>query len=213
MSVIGCFCPLAKIFQPSFEVKKEDGSIEVVTTHMLMKNPERIRTPEKFSVLVARSCGDVKFWYGEPRYISDVDLDAYLSGGPDGDWKQETDFSGLVQVPMDGDSMGELMAQVAAGGKTSESLESRVKKSQSIAKDISEKRVMRQIRSTLGHLKKERERLQEEGKGAYVPSPVEFLCTYALASEETQNADELAKITESFNSLMNKVEQSSKTWL
>ena len=213
MSVVGCFCPMAKIFQPRFEVKNPDGTFEIVTTAMLMRDPERIRKEEKFSILIERSIGDVKFWYGEPRYLANSDLVAYATGGIDGDFKQETDFSGLVEVPLDGDTMGELMAQIAGGQAAEGSLTSRIKGSQQIAREISEKRVMRQIRTTLQRLKKERERLQEEGKGNYTPSPVEFLCTYALASEETTTTEELKKITDSFNELMSKVESKSKTWL
>ena len=213
MSVVGCFCPLAKIFQPRFEVKKEDGTFEVVTTSDLMKNPERIHKEEKFSILVERSCGDIKFWCGEPRYLSDSDLVGFLTGGPAGDWKQDTDFSGLTEVQMNGDTMGELMAQIAGGQPAAKSLESRIRVSQSEAKKISEARVYRMIKLMLSRLKKERERLKEEGKGSYVPSSVEFLCTYAMATEEAQNVDEMKRITDSFNDLMAKVESTGKTWL
>lgn len=225
--IIGVFSPLAKIFQPRFEVSEEwdeeerkEKAIQLgvgnvpkfktyfLTTRDLMKDPARIFKEEKFSVVVERSVGAVKFVYGQPRNLNDPDLTLWLSGGKNGDLSAETDYSGLAEIPLEQDAIGTLVAQLGGMETTNQdTLKEQVAASRLRAKEISNTRVDRQIRNVVNFLKRQREVNKEEARGNYTPSPVEFLCAYYMSAEDAKNEEQLKEINDKFAAMMETIEK------
>lgn len=212
--ICGVFTPLAKIFQPSFRVytgKKDSNgndAFETVTTADLIRNPDRIQEPEQFSITIPRSVGAVAFRFGRVRTITDPDLYLWLTGGDRGDMTPETHCYGVVQVPLAQDDVGVAMA-AAADDEDEElaviqRLKARAREAKEIAKQVSEDRVMRQIRSVFMNLKRERLRLKEEGSGEYQPSQVEILCTIILSKENAQLQEERKRAMDLFEATFSK---------
>jgi hypothetical protein len=194
--------PLAKIFQPLFYV-----GTEAVTTSDLMRDPERIFKHEPFSVVVERSQGSIRFTHGIPKLVSDETLALYLSGGETGEWKQETDFTGIAQLPLSPEATGVIMAALTGQGalELAENAHHAAKQALDAAKLISESRVLRQVRHVYALLKKQREQNKEDKRGDAPPTPTEYLCAYVLAAEEAKKSDETKKITEQFKNLMSHI--------
>lgn len=202
--------PLAKIFQRHLQ---ED----------LMKDPERIYKPENFRIIAEKPSGDVHLIFGKPMQIAQrpgrekdeavVDVINWLTGGPNGDLCRETDYTGVVAMPLDVDIIGSLATIVGVGLENPEAIEKEQKKqakqvkteltlAMEKAKAISETRVMRAIRATHDNLKKQYEINRQNGLGAYQPSTTEFLCCYALAAEQAKRSEDRKRITEQFAKLM-----------
>lgn len=226
--LIGVFSPLAKIFQPRFEVfvpwtteereretrRVGEGNLPshktvLMTTSDLLKDPARIYTEEDFTVTVPRPVGDVKFVRGRPREIATPELRAFLGGGPEGDYIQETDFSGLAEIAMQADDLG-TMAAIMGGTATPEDTAARlrfqVRSAQESAAMISHKRVDRQIRRVVQILKVQREKNKEDKRGNYEPSSVEYLCAYYLSAEDAKNDAEKREVSEKFQEMMSRIE-------
>jgi len=197
---VAVLSPYAKIFQPRFKV-----GAEVLTTDDLMRNPDRIHVEEPFTVTVDRSIGSETFVYGVPRIITDETLAQYLTGGPQGEWKQETDHTGLALLPLSPESTGLMLAALTREGGARDLAERAATDATAAleaARLMSHERVMRQVRAVYKLLKRQREQNAEDKKGDAPPTPVEYLCAYVLAAEEGKKSDETKRITEQFKTLM-----------
>lgn len=206
--------PLAKIFQKQFyvdsgkfelievngkEVKRK--IFETVTQMDLIKDPTRIFKPEKFSVTIDRPSGAITFWSSVPRYIADPDLRMFLTGGEDGQLKQETEFSGVVQMPMEVDGVGALMGMVT-GTTAAEDIKAEMEQGLGLAVIMSKARVMNQVRNIFTKYKRQLEKNKEQALGAYQPSPEEFLCMYVLDGEEKAKNEDMKDAQERIQSML-----------
>lgn len=178
--------PLTKIFLPEWH-------------EILMKDPTRVFTEEEFPIRVPRSAGDVHFRTNIPKQINERNLLLWITGGEAGDENQETDWTGIVQLPLTEEDTGLVFATMT---KPAKDLMSKIEDAKRIAKERSQARVMRQIRFVHGNLKKQYQVNQEAGAHAYAPSTTEFLCAYVLSAEENKRTEDLKKITDTFRNLM-----------
>lgn len=186
MAICIAMSPLTKIFLPEWH-------------EILMKDPMRVFTEEEFPIRIPRSAGDVHFRYNAPKQLTERNMLIWVSGGETGEENQETDWTGIVQLPLTDDDTGLLFATMT---KPAKDLMSKIEEAKGVAKTRSEARVMRQIRFVHNNLKKQYQVNQEAGATAYAPSTTEFLCAYVLSAEENKRSEDLKKITETFRNLM-----------
>jgi hypothetical protein len=205
--ICATYSSLAKIFQPYFHVYDTSSGkpviIETVTRDQLMKTPDRIFKEEVFSVIVRRDSGDVHFISGRPRNITDQLLRWWLSGGVNCQEVQETDEYGVVELPIDPETQGALTYFLAnPHDKASKGIQEALVDASARAREMSRERVLKSCRQVYKALKKQYELNEEQKLGRYPPSPVEFLCAYALASDMAKEQNEKQEITDRFAELM-----------
>lgn len=205
--ICATYSPLAKIFQPYFHVYDfSEGKpviIETVTREQLMKTPERIFKEETFSVVVRRDSGDLHFVSGRPKNITDQLVRWWVSGGTNAEEVQETDEYGVVEMPIDPETQGALTYFLAnPQDRASKGIQEALMHASNRAKEMSHARVLKSARQVYNALKKQYELNEEQKLGRYPPSPVEFLCAYALASDMAKEQDEKQELTEKFAALM-----------
>jgi hypothetical protein len=186
MAICIAMNPLSKIFIHEWQ-------------DILMKDPIRVFTEEDFAIRVPRSAGDVHFRFNTPKQVTERNMLNWIAGGESGEESQETDWTGIVALPLTEDDTGLLFATMT---KPAKDLMSKINDAKELAKERSQARVMRQIRFVHGNLKKQYQTNQEQGANAYSPSITEFLCAYVLSAEENKRSEDLKKITDTFKALM-----------
>lgn len=205
----GIFSPLVKIFVPYHEAEI-DGKTRIVTLQDLIDDFSLVKQDYKFWLTVPRSAGDIKFAYKAPKFIKDLDMLEWLTGGPQGEFKNETDWTGCVQVDMPQEDLGEVLASVAGGGKTSGELSNSLSKSVQKASILSNKRVMRQVRMVWNNYMAQVKANKEVNLGNPTFSPTEYLCSKILADEvalERQRMDKQAKEMEAIAGIIDNATQ------
>ena len=198
--------PLAKIFQPYFHVydpqKGFKTPVETITQDQLMKHPERMLVEEHFSIQVKRETGAVNLIFNQPRNIPEEMLRTWLTGGPTGTRCQETECYGIVEMPLDSDASA-AMTWFATQGKTPDAtLLKTIQEARASAQALSTDRVMAAIRRVNTCMRRQYEINEENKLGDFIPSPVEYLCAYALAEEQTKSSAELSAVKSRFKELM-----------
>jgi len=200
MMLVG-LCPLAKIFLPYFHVydgKDFNRPVETVTTSQLMKNPDRIYKEEFFSIAVKREVGGLNFIYNIPRQIPDTLIRNWLSN-PN---VQETDCYGIVEMPLDQEAQAAMAYYVTNSRNPDKLLMEQVAAAREQAKTASLERVLGNIRRVNHAMRRQYELNEEQKLGDFIPSPVEYLCAYALAEEQTRSAAEEQAVKDKFKMLM-----------
>lgn len=188
--------PLAKIFAP--ECHDE-----------LMRDPELVFKPlaeHPFSLIINTSCSSWIFKGGEARDIQDSHLAWYFSGGNDGQQNQETDWTGIVQMPLESTSIVELLNYARAGKTIPAKLAEETANAETNAQLRSKNRVMNMIKRCYTHLQNQYQKNKEDNKGEYVPSATEFLCGYVLAQELESNHAAKKALTSKFSELMKNIQ-------
>lgn len=203
--ILIALCPLAKIFQRRFSIKDEP---KTYTVDDLLAEPDRVFKEENFTMSINRSAGDIAFTYGAPRQIVDPNLALWLSGGEDGTQSDDTDHTGIVQMPFDQATDEALRWYIAQGKALPPDLNDVIVSAREKAKELSKFRVMRQIHRVHSALKRQYALNEEQKLGAYQPSPTEFLSAYVLSSSEIQTAQKRSEITNAFKELMSKTQLS-----
>ena len=217
------YSPLVKIFQKSFTVIKHVAEAEgdkhapkkvikeILTQGALMKNPERVFTDEEFEFTVARDSGDIKLISGKPTSMSlpakrsqalEPDLVQWLTGGAEGNQSPETDYTGCVLLPLDGETEGAITYYLSQGKKPGKELTEVLENAQEKARELSEMRVMRAVNIVHQLLKRQYLLMKEQNQGVYNPSDSEYLCAYVLKAAEEQAAKDRDSITSNFKHLM-----------
>lgn len=201
-SFVICLCPLAKIFQPA-EQKR------------LIKDPALVFKEEPFPIMVAKPSGAVHFAYNKPKQVNDMDLLQWLTGGENGDLSRETEYTGLVYLPVKTetlDALANITSEMMSGADPAE-IQKKLNKSllgdkqkaeMTAAKELSKFRVMRQIKTVHSNLQKQYDTNKENNLGLYQPSDSELLCSFVLAAELEQSTKERQAIAEQFAKLMDR---------
>jgi hypothetical protein len=200
--LVGIFSPLVKMFVPSHTVWRDKKPV-LVTLQELQDNPEALFSTEKFAINIPRSAGDQRFVSGAPRFLRDEDLVGWLTGGPEGTFCKETDWTGCVQVRMPAEAMGEMMAALASG-EASEDVQSELAIATKAAMAISHERCMRQVRFIWENYLSQVALNKEQNLGDPRFSPTEYLASKVLARDhralqERENARrrEMEELTQS----------------
>ena len=180
--LVGIFSPLVKMFAATHEVWDKDGKVVIRTLEEVQDNPDLLFSEEKFAVNVPRSSGDQRFVYGQPRFIRDQDLIGWLTGGDEGSFVRETDWSGCVQLQLPPDAMGEMMAAIASGEKGS-SVDSELARATAKAREISKTRCMRQVKFVWDNYLSQVALNKEQNLGEPRFSPTEYLASKVLAKD------------------------------
>lgn len=199
-SFIIALSPLTKIFQSRFHDE-------------LKRNPENVFKEDPFTIIVDKPSGAFHLDFKKPKQLQDAALINWLTGGKDGTMCRETDYTGIIYAPVQDDM---LEALTALTGLYVEDPDKAKIKQEAITKDIGKKyarqikaaralsdsRVMRQIKTIHTNLQKQFALNKENNLGAYIPSTVEFLCTYVLSAELDKDTAETSKLTKEFARLM-----------
>jgi len=180
--LVGIFCPIVKMFAPWHEVWDKDGNVRIRTLEQLQDEPEALFSEEKFAITVPRSSGDQRFVYGQPRFIRDQDLINWLTGGEEGGFVRETDWTGCVQLSLAPDAMGEMMAAIATGDKST-SVDTELAKATVKAKEIAKQRCMRQVKFVWENYLSQVALNKEQNLGDPRFSPAEYLASKVLAKD------------------------------
>ncbi len=198
---------MVKMFQKTMIVSSQDPKIphEVLTRADIMKKPERLKVEEQFTITIERGLGDIHFRSGIPRQISDITLAWWLSGGPDGKEVQESDWTGIVMIPVDEDVTQAIAFYTARKLKPDNRVQEAMTSAIDVARKNSNERTLRAIRGLYNGLQAQYKINKEQGGGLHEPSPVEFLAAYILASEEAKRMDDKSELVEQFSALMKKV--------
>jgi hypothetical protein len=198
--ICGVYSPLAKVFQPSYKSISKDGKVTIISLESLVENPERIMSPKEdpFSIFVPRAFGSLEFTYMKPKQITDPLVLEWLTATRTGG-AGECDTYGVVPFNIKVDAFAEAVSAIEGEEEDiRERRKSDIMDSLELAKAQSTEKLMRAVRGVVETIKKEHERLGEEGKGrAYMPSNTEILCTFILS-------DEMAKISAKRKSTMDK---------
>lgn len=189
--------PITKIFVPHLQP-------------MLKREKDKIWDEKMaFKIAVQRCDGAFVLDFKKPKMVTDLDLLNYLVG----DTGNDTDWTGIVRVPMDQameENMSEILAMMhedpegAAKKQAKFMKETREAKGAAMAqaKEQSMERVMKATRQVRMVLMKQYQMNEEAKLGYYKPSDSEFLATMVLAEEEgRKNADE-KEVADQFARLM-----------
>jgi len=190
-------CPIAQIFQENYHPR-------------LIENPEEIfkeefegpNGPEKPKIVVpSTSMGPIVFTLGQPFPVggkkgTDKSLDIlqvseWLSGGEDGGQNNETDCYGIADLGLDdaaASSMVEALMVAGISGKKANfsalgaDIQEKMKISMKKAREISERRVMRQVWDIHKNYEDQKRKCEAQNQ-VYHPSNCEWLCRYVLKSQ------------------------------
>lgn len=199
-SFIVALSPLTKIFQARFHDE-------------LKRNPQIVFEEKPFQIVVDKPSGAFNLEFKKPKQLQDPALINWLTGGKDGTMCRETDYTGIIYAPVQDDMLEALTTLTSL---YTEDPEKAKLAQESITKDIGKKygnqikaakamsdaRVMRQIKTIHTNLQKQFALNKENNLGAYIPSTVEFLCTYVLSAELDKDTAETSKLTKEFARLM-----------
>jgi hypothetical protein len=191
--LVGAFSPITKMLCPwhSKEVIDKEGNKfqKVMTVADLQDNHEDVFSEHKFSFLVPRSSGDIKLTFNQPRFFKDPDVVEWLTGGPTGEHKAETNWTGCVQLDVSPEVMGEMMAAIASGERPDKDIQVELERATKKAKEIAATRVMKQVRAVWKNYLSQVELNKEQNLGTPNFSPVEYLCSKVLNQELTSLRD------------------------
>lgn len=179
--LVGVFSPLAKMFVPYHE-KFVDGKAVLVTLAEVQDNPEMLFSEDKFAITIPRAAGDQRFVFGQPKFLKEQDLIGWLTGGEAGEHCKETDWSGCVQLSLAPDAMGEMMAAIASGEKSS-GVDGELAKATHKARALSHERCMRQVRFVWSNYLSQVQLNKEQNLGDPRFSATEYLASKVLAQE------------------------------
>jgi hypothetical protein len=171
---------------------------------LLMRNPQSVFDETPFNITIRTSRRDYIFKYNEPKYEHDPVLINWFCGGDDGFQNQETAWTGLVRLDLNSVQNSHILGAVAGISKIDSSTQTAIEDAKIAAMQLSEQRVMNQIRLINTHMLKQYEQNRQQGQEIYTPSAVEFLCAYILADEKKKEIDSKKEISEMFASLMRK---------
>lgn len=200
MMHVGSFCQLAKLFMPSYRVlhdwspaEKEEAAakgvqlpphrVEFVRRSQLLAEPSRITAKERFVLSVPRSHGMVEFVVGQPLPVADQSLAMWLTGGPQGEWSRETDWTGLASVELTPEHQGRLLqAQLNNDFEAIREIQGDLIELRKKAEELSATRVRRQLEQVMRSMKAQIQACRE-AKIQYTPSEVERVCVLVLEKE------------------------------
>lgn len=196
MAYVISLAPEAKIFQEHLQDE-------------LLDDPKKIFLPTSCQLFLKTPSMVIPFQWGRPRLIagppnSEKELDLiglvrWITGGKDGSQCQETDWTGLVEMPFGTDFLSDAAEAAIVGKKgediaksISKTIESNMTDALAKAKEISRNRTMRHIRFVWQNLEKQWQLNKENNLGTFMPSKAERLCQYVLR-EEIQREKEREK--------------------
>lgn len=217
MQVVAC-SPLSKLFLPEWEER-------------LLENQELIfKEDEQFKFNVARPAGAIEnVHYSVPFRVDDylrankqlrdakdaLNVMYYLTGGAEGTQSQETDWTGIVELPsvsgsdrdmsvvqhavmqaqMSGDPCRIQAAKLRMDNLMNKSWED-TQEAMKRARKIADERVIRQLKTTHINLMNQYKHNKDDGKGIYAPSSTEHFGAYVLrkmiqvsAGRQSMNSD------------------------
>lgn len=206
----GIFSPISKIFVPYHEAEI-DGKMRIVTLQDMIDDFSLVKADYKFWLTVPRSAGDLKFCYKAPKFIKDLDVLEWLTGGPSGEFRAETDWTGCVQVDMPQEDLGEVLASIAGGSRASSELSGSLAKSVQKASMLANARVMRQVRLVWRNYLSQVNANKEANLGNPTFSPTEFLCSKILADEVVVENARLEKQRKEMEALAGVIDNAQQT--
>lgn len=206
----GIFSPISKIFVPYHEAEI-DGKIKIITLQDMIDDFSLVKADYKFWLTVPRSAGDIKFCYKAPKFIKDLDVLEWLTGGPNGEFRAETDWTGCVQVDMPQEDLGEVLASIASGSKASGELSNSLSKSVQKATLLANKRVLRQVRLVWRNYLAQVNANKEANLGNPSFSATEFLCSKILADEVSIETARQEKQRKEMEALAGVIDNASQT--
>lgn len=224
MRIVAC-SPLTKIFLPEWEERlladpelifdeKEPFSFTVPRSVGSVENV-RFGVPFRADDYLRKSPNERDAKAG-------ADLAYYLTGGDDASGMQETDWTGIVMLPSSTyeSSVAEIHHMVLQAQMSGEP--ARIKRAEeqmmllskksfeetqsamSGARELADKRVIRQLKTTHYNLMQQYKHNKEDGKGLYAPSIPEHFGAFVLR-KIVQVSEGRRKMNSDFNKLINEV--------
>lgn len=169
-----------------------------------IEKPELIfeDTKEVFEISIYRPVGNYILKYRTPREEQSEVLIEWLTGGDDGCLSPETDQYGVVKLFGNIKEAGDLYSLLDGdlNPKKIKEIKDLLSGTNDKAKDLSEFRVMRAVKSTYENLRKQWELNDENNFGRHVPSKSEYLCLEVMKqhfkNRKTKEVDLMKKMQE-----------------
>ena len=198
MRLLVVTCPIAQIFHEDYHERLIENPDQIWKDEFV----NRLGKKEEVKIVVpTNSMGSITFTLGRPFPIggkkgSDKSLDilsiaSYLSGGDDGGQNNETDCYGIADMGLDDDAASAMVEALMVAGMSGQKasfsalgadIQRQMKEAMIKAREISEKRVMRQVWDIHRNFEDQRRRCESVNQ-SYAPSSVEWLCRYVLKSQ------------------------------
>lgn len=204
--LIGSFSPLVKIFQPAYQQE-------------LYNDPSLLWAKEQgkgWSMRVYKPSGDYPIKFGVPKDEHNPTLIDWLTGGDDGLQCPETDYTGIIQIPIESHDTGELLAQIEGmlhdGGDPKEAkrlIDQKRKEFRSSiekAHDLSEARVMRAVQAVYRSIKMQWKANKEGGFGRHDPSITEYLCVQVMLKKHEKKMKQESRVAQQMAAAMDKLD-------
>jgi hypothetical protein len=193
--LIGSFSPLVKIFQCPFNAEMQQR---------LLENPDLVFSETDpaagWEMRVYKPSGDYPLKWSFPKEESNRVILDWITGGPDGLFSVETDYTGCVQIPVPIADTGDIFAHLELfDGKPNADFRKKFKEAREKAKELSHFRVMRAIDATYNNLRLQWKSNVENNYAKHAPSATEYLVLHVktkLADRKSQIERENAKRAE-----------------
>jgi hypothetical protein len=197
--LIGSFSPLVKIFQCTFNAEM---------CEQLKENPDLCfeeQSPKPgWEMRIYKPSGDYPLKWGFPKEESNRVILDWLTGGPDGLFSVETDYTGCVQIPVPIADTGDIFAHLDLfDGKPNVEMRKKFMAAKDKAKELSHLRVMRAIDATYNNLRAQWKTNVENQYAKHQPSVTEYLVLHVKAKladrknkielEQAKKAEQLMK--------------------